>query len=64
MDENAYRRRKEHVASLHPQTPLKNTQTGVPGQQLGLYRDATGSNVRRMVSMLNNPAEPGQMDRG
>lgn len=64
MNEKAYQRRKAHVESLHPKKPLKNTQAGVPGQQLGLYRDATSSNVRRMVSMMNNPSEPGQRERG
>lgn len=51
-------------ASGYPVKPLRNEKSGVPGQQIGLYNEATKSDVAQMVTTLNSPEEENQKDRG
>lgn len=55
---------KGKCTTSHPQEPLQNEKTSVPGQQIGLYNDADKGDVKQMVRMLNSPEEESQQDRG
>lgn len=64
MNKKEHRRRLADVEKHSPKAPLKNEKRSLPGQQIGLYGAPDAKNVRRMVSMLNNPGESTQDDRG